>query len=101
MTEDAIPQTSVYGMAKPPRRKPCFYWVMESEIRRGFRYGVLQSIWRCLEMLTGNLRPLRDSHDRPLYSKQFCDMEFICVPEPDGQYKALAEVAIKKRNRSN
>ena len=42
---------------EPPRRKPCFYWVMESEIRRGFRYGVLQSIRRGLEMLTGNYRP--------------------------------------------
>ena len=45
-------------MAKPPRRKPWFYWVMESEIRRGFRYGVLQSIRRGLEMLIGNLRPV-------------------------------------------
>jgi hypothetical protein len=53
-----------------------------------------------LTVMTGNSRPFRDSHDRPLYSKQFCDMEFICVPEPDGQDKALAEVAIKKRNRS-
>ena len=27
-------------------------------------------------------RPFRDGHDRPLYGKQFCDMEFICVPIP-------------------
>ena len=24
-------------------------------------------------------QPFRDSHDRPLYGKQFCDMEFISV----------------------
>jgi len=24
-------------------------------------------------------RPSRDSHDRLLYGKQFCDMEFICL----------------------
>jgi hypothetical protein len=25
--------------------------------------------------------PSRDIHDWQLYGKQFCDMEFICVPE--------------------
>jgi len=30
--------------------------------------------------MTGNSRPFRDGHDRPLYGKQFFDMEFICRP---------------------
>jgi hypothetical protein len=32
-------------------------------------------------MLTNiSSRPMAAGHDRPLYSKQFCDIEFICVP---------------------
>jgi hypothetical protein len=38
-------------------------------------------IWR--PPLIDSQRPFRDSHDRPLYGKQFCDMEFICVPGAD------------------
>jgi hypothetical protein len=29
-------------------------------------------------VMTVNSRPSRDSHDRPLYGKQFSDMEFDC-----------------------
>jgi hypothetical protein len=32
-----------------------------------------------------NTRPGRVIHDRPLYGKQFCGMEFICVPLPVDQ----------------
>jgi len=34
--------------------------------------------------MTGDSRPFRDSHDRLLYGKQFCYMEFICVSGRDG-----------------
>jgi hypothetical protein len=30
--------------------------------------------------VTVSSRPITAGHDRPLYGKQFCDMEFICVP---------------------
>jgi len=35
-------------------------------------------------VMTGDSRPFRDSHDRLLYGKQFCYMEFICVSGRDG-----------------
>jgi hypothetical protein len=38
------------------------------------------------DVMTGNLRPLRVIHDRPLYGKQFNYMEFDCVPTADTQY---------------
>jgi hypothetical protein len=31
-------------------------------------------------LVTDNSRPKIVIHDRPLYGKQFCIMEFICVP---------------------
>jgi hypothetical protein len=34
-----------------------------------------------LYLLTDKNLPSRDIHDWQLYGKQFCDMEFICVPE--------------------
>jgi hypothetical protein len=32
-----------------------------------------------LGFLTGSNRPISAGHDRPLYGKQFCDMEFGCL----------------------
>jgi len=35
---------------------------------------------RVATSVTGKNRPSGDRHDWQLYGKQFCDMEFICVP---------------------
>jgi hypothetical protein len=47
----------------------------------------MTGLGRFKTVVNGSSRPIAVGHDRPLYGKQFCDMEFICVPKAAGEIK--------------